>query len=254
VENPRSTDGRAVHYLPHHAVVRQDKKTMKLRVVYDASAKSTDPSLNDCLYTGPKFDQKIMDILLRFRTVKVVLTADIERAFLMISICERDRDALRFLWFDITKEQPRVCAFRFARVVFGVSSSPFLLNATIRHHLNKYLSSHPELVSSILQSIYVDDIVFGADSEEEAFTLYKESKALLKTGGFNLRKVTTNLGELQDLINQEEGIPAPSQPSHNVASDETYTKSTLGNTQIVQSGEHKTLGVRWCMDTDMFWM
>ena len=100
---------------------------MKLRVVYDASAKSTGPSLNDCLYTGPKFDQKIMDILLRFRTVKVALTADIERAFLMISICERDRDALWFLWFDnITKEQPQVCAFRFARVVFGVSSSPFL--------------------------------------------------------------------------------------------------------------------------------
>jgi len=135
-----------------------------------------------------------------FRTVKVALTADIERAFLMISICERDRDALRFLWFDnITKERPQVCAFRFARVVFGVSSSPFLLNATIRHHLNKYLSSHPELVSSILQSIYVDDILFGADSEEEAFTLYKESKALLKTGGFNLRKFTTNSGELQDL-------------------------------------------------------
>ena len=102
-------------------------KTMKLRVVYDASAKSTGPSLNDCLYTGPKFDQKIMDILLRFRTVKVALTADIERAFLMISICERDRDALWFLWFDNNiMEQPQLCAFRFARVVFGVSSSPFL--------------------------------------------------------------------------------------------------------------------------------
>jgi len=65
VENPRPTDGRAVHYLPHHAIVRQDKKTTKLRVVYDASAKSTGPSLNDCLYTGPKFDQRIMDILLQ---------------------------------------------------------------------------------------------------------------------------------------------------------------------------------------------
>lgn len=77
-----------VHYLPHHAVVRQDKETTKLRIVYDASARSDGPSLNNCLYTGPKFDQRIMDILQRFRTYKVALAADIEKAFLMISMSE----------------------------------------------------------------------------------------------------------------------------------------------------------------------
>ena len=56
-----------LHYLPHHAVVRSDKSTTKVRVVYDASAKSEGPSLNECLYTGPKFNQHILDLLLRFR-------------------------------------------------------------------------------------------------------------------------------------------------------------------------------------------
>ena len=55
-----------VHYLPHRAIIREDKKTTKLRIVYDASAKTTGPSLNDCLYTGPKFGQNIMDIIIRF--------------------------------------------------------------------------------------------------------------------------------------------------------------------------------------------
>ena len=55
-----------VHYLPHHAVIRRDKETTKLRVVYDASARSGGPSLNNCLYTGPKFNQNVFDILLRF--------------------------------------------------------------------------------------------------------------------------------------------------------------------------------------------
>ena len=46
-----------VHYLPHHAVICRDKETTKVRVVYDASAESNGPSLNNCLYTGPKFNQ-----------------------------------------------------------------------------------------------------------------------------------------------------------------------------------------------------
>ena len=120
-----------VHYLPHHAVVRLDKKTMKVRVVYDASARSGGPFLNNGLYTGPKFYQKIMNILLQFHSYRVALTIDIKKVFLMNTVTESDQDALQFLWLDdINQEPPRVRVLRFARIVFGVSSSPFLLNAT----------------------------------------------------------------------------------------------------------------------------
>ena len=125
IDDPESIGIVKVHYLPHHAVFRQDKETTKLRIVYDASAKSEGPSLNDCLYTGPKFDQRIMDTLLRFRTHRVALTADIEKAFLMVSMSEKDRDVLRFHWAnDITQDHPEIRVLRFSRVVFGVSSSP----------------------------------------------------------------------------------------------------------------------------------
>ena len=143
-----------VHYLPHHAVIRRDKETTKLRVVYDASSsRSGGPSLNDCLYTGPKFNQNVFDILLRFRSYRVALTADIEKA---ISINPRDHDAFRFLWVDdVQHGEPNVITLRFTRVVFRVSSSPFLLNATIRHHLERYSASHPKLVSCIYITIIV---------------------------------------------------------------------------------------------------
>ena len=102
-----------------------------------------EPSLNDCLVIGPKFDQKILDILMRFRAYRIALTADIEKAFLMISVEEKDRDVLRFLWVnDANEDEIKIRPLRFTRVVFGVCSSPFLLNSTIRHHLEQYRSSH----------------------------------------------------------------------------------------------------------------
>ena len=63
-----------VHYIPHHGVIRRDKQTTKLRIVYDASAKSSGPSLNDCLYTGPAMTHNIMDIILRFRSPRISLS------------------------------------------------------------------------------------------------------------------------------------------------------------------------------------
>ena len=96
---PMKVDGDKIHYLPHHAVIRQDKEMTKVRIVYDASAKENGPSLNGCLHIGPKFNQSIFELLIRLRLHKCAFIADIEKAFLMIAINESDRDALRFLWF-----------------------------------------------------------------------------------------------------------------------------------------------------------
>ena len=134
------TEVGKVHYLPHRENIRLDKDTTKLRVVYDASAKHHGPSLNNCLYSGPPLTPMIFDLMTRFRAHKVARTADIEKAFLNIAIAPEHRDFLRFLWFnDILTDNPKVLIMRFTRVVFRVNSSPFLLNGTIIHHLNKYM-------------------------------------------------------------------------------------------------------------------
>ena len=120
-----------------------------------------------------------MYIVLRFHVHRIALSADIEKAFLMVSISLEDCDVLRFLWIDyLLKENPCLVHMWFNRVVFGVSSSPFLLNATIKHHLEKYRKVNPEPVELMLRSIYVDDVIFGASDEESAFTLYIQNQGL----------------------------------------------------------------------------
>jgi hypothetical protein len=243
-----------VHYLPHHPVVRRDKETTKVRVVYDASSHADGPSLNDCLHTGPKFDQKIFDILLRFRVHRVVVTADIEKAFLMVGVAREDRDVLRFLWFDDAfSEEPKVVELRFSRVVFGVSSSPYLLNATIRHHLQQYSQTQPELVQKISKSMYVDDLVTGADTEEQALQMFQDSKRMLKEGGFNLRKFCSNSVSLQARIEGDEAhLTSVDRPNPTREWEESYTSSTLGPAQKMLSGEQKVLGIHWNVLSDHF--
>ena len=125
-----------IHYLQHHAIIHRDKTTTKLRIVYDASAKVDGPSLNECLHKGPSFNHLILNLLLWFRPYSVAVTADVEKAFLMIAVSDGDCDALRFIWVDnIEDQEPKLKVFRFTRVAFGVSSGPFLLNATIKFHL-----------------------------------------------------------------------------------------------------------------------
>ena len=248
-------DPEVTHYLPHHAVIRQDKETTKVRVIYDASARSSGPSLNDGLHTGPRFNQRILEILLRFRSYPVAFIADIEKAFLMISVNPKDRDVLRFLWVkDPFSSEPEIVVLRFSRVVFGVSASPFLLNATIKHHIEGHAASQPEVVRLLAQSIYVDDVVCGADREHEAYALYTKSREILSHGSFNLRKFTTNAPSLQSLVDSQEAFlenPQGTKPHADVVeANETYVEATLPTSLNIHPTEHKVLGVRWNVSLD----
>ena len=107
----------------------------------------------------------------------------------MVRIKEADQDVLRFLWIDDPdNEHPNIVVKRFNRVVFGVTSSPFLLNATIRHHVTKYEAYHPQFVSDFLTSLHGDDFKRGKDSVPEAFQLYTKARSMMKEAGFHLRK------------------------------------------------------------------
>ena len=210
-----------VHYLPHREVIRLDKDTNKLRVVYGASAKRSGPSLNDCMYSGPPLTPMTFDAMARFRAHKVALTADIEKAFLNVAIAPEHRHYLRFLWVDdILTDNPQLVIMRFTRVVFGVNSSPFLLNGTIRHHLNSYVDKDLEFVEEVVCSLYVGDLASSKPHGTSAYDF------LLQTEDEIQGNWMTNDPELTEKISSEDnqGVDQPQPFSKFQLEDQTFSK------------------------------
>ena len=46
--------------------------------------------------------------------------------------------------------------------MLGVTSSPFLLNATLQYHMEKFGAVDPTFAEQFLHCIYVDNLVLGA--------------------------------------------------------------------------------------------
>ena len=166
-----NNDAEPRHFLLHHAVIRKDKQTTKVSVVFDGSAKSSkdDLSVNDCLERGPNLVPHLFDTIVKFRGYPVGLIADIEKAFHQIVISPNDRKMLRFLWFDnIYDDYPVIKVYQFCQLPFGLTPSPAVLPTIILHHLSKFKEKEPEVVSLLSESLYVDDLAGGANEDDEA--------------------------------------------------------------------------------------
>ncbi|GFX74663.1 integrase catalytic domain-containing protein [Trichonephila clavipes] len=182
--------GENSHFLPHRPIVKSDSITTKIRPVFDASARATgQSSLNDSLYKGPNLIEQIPVILDRFRRYLIGLSAYIEKAFLQLVLTPKHRNFLRFFYPDEGEE----IIYRHFRVVFGVSSSPFLLAVVLAHLLENVPAGDTHLGSKLQLSFYVDNCVTGLNdiAQQEEFIL--RAKEILSRGCFNLRKWESNV-------------------------------------------------------------
>ncbi|XP_018396856.1 PREDICTED: uncharacterized protein LOC108775073 [Cyphomyrmex costatus] len=185
VENPID-DG---YYMPHHAVVKESSNTTKVRVVFDASAKtSTGISLNEVLMTGPLIQDKLLLHLIRFRVYRYVITANIEKMYLQILLHEDDRRYQRILW----RKDGEIKTFQFNTLTFGVSSSSFLAIRTLQKLANDEGHVHPRAAEILKAHLYVDDLLTGDDSIDETRAIRDEIISLLALGGFSIKQWASN--------------------------------------------------------------
>ncbi|XP_045034376.1 uncharacterized protein LOC123475569 [Daphnia magna] len=224
-------------YLPHHPVYRTDKATTKIRPVFDGAARSKyGPSLNDVLETGPNLNPDLLSVLMRFRMNRIAWIADIEKAFLNIALQPEDAEAVRFLW-PRKPEEPNsdFIAYKWKRVPFGLSSSPFLLRVTINKHLLSVKSRFSTTVEQIEEQLYVDDYLGGADNVPTAITTVEETATLFSEAQLNMRSWATNNKQLRDFLTEKE-----------------MSNQIVGILSLTIDGQQKALGLRWDTSSDSF--
>jgi hypothetical protein len=174
-------------FLPHFPLVKMDRTTTKVRILFDASAKYKGESLNDHIHQGPKLQQELVDVLLRFRQHPVAVACDITKMYLHIYIAPEDRRYHWFLWRGLdTTVKPQ--EYEFTRLVFGVNCSPFLAQFVAQEHARKHSEKFPIGAETVLQSTYMDDSMDSVKNYDTGIQLYKELSELWGTGGMDARK------------------------------------------------------------------
>lgn len=140
-------------------------------------------SLNDILLTGPTIQDKLFFHLLRFRTYRYVITADIEKMYRQV-LHEDDRRYQRILW----RRNNKIETFQFNTLTFGVSSSPFLTIRVLQQLADDERQRHPTAAEILPTHLYVDDLLSGTETITEARAIRDDLIALLKKGGFTIKQ------------------------------------------------------------------
>lgn len=219
-------------YLPHHAVFKASSLTTKIRPVFDASAKTTNgKSLNDILTTGPALQSDPITMLINWRFHKFVFIADIGKMYRCIDLQQDDTNYHLILWKD--DESSGIRTYALQTVTFGVASSAYLAIKTLHKLAELEQNNYPLACKAIKNSTYVDDIISGGETKDEAIRLVVQLIQMLRGGGFELRKWSSNATEIL------KHIPIENQNQE--------TEHLLNSDESV-----KTLGLCWNTACDEF--
>ncbi|XP_044751667.1 uncharacterized protein LOC123311663 [Coccinella septempunctata] len=171
-------ESNKIWYLPHFGVINPNKPN-KLRIVFDASAKS----LNDCLLTGPDLYNSLQTILLNFRIKQYAFTADIKEMFLQVRVRKQDCYAQRILWRGMNRNvEPDV--YEIMVVFFGSSCGPCLAQEAKNRNARDFAENFPEASEAIIRHHYMDDYLGNADELEDAKKLVRDVIYIHGQGGF----------------------------------------------------------------------
>ncbi|GFS50441.1 uncharacterized protein TNCV_2022461 [Trichonephila clavipes] len=224
-EVTNETEPKIAYYATHHGIYRPEKSTTKLRVVFNCSSLTDNGIfLNDIQYNGGVIQEDLYAQMLRFRTYTYAFTTDIKMMYRTILINPKQRSLQRIVWCESEHESPKI--YELSTVTCGTVSAPYLAQRTLTQLSMDEEANFPIAASVLRNNLYMDDVLCGAATLEEAIVLRQQLKGILKSAGMELHKLCANHEKLS---------PDPEQ---------NYNFATLTET--------KTLGVSWKTNLDCF--
>lgn len=177
--------------------------------------------INEAQYVGPTLQNDLFTILSNFRTYSVVLIADIEKMYRCIWINNEQRIYQGIMW----GENENIKYYQLNIVTYGTTSAPFLAIRCLIEIVNIYEKDFPIEANIIRNDFNVDDLVTGAHSIEKLQLRKDNLVTILSSAGFNLRKFSSNINDLN--INDQKEF-------------------------AIKDHFSKTLGIHWNLNDDTF--
>ncbi|XP_060855050.1 uncharacterized protein LOC132932698 [Metopolophium dirhodum] len=221
------------YIIPHHAVYRPEVDPHKIRVVFDASARCfRGPSLNECLWPGPKLQQDIVDVLTRFRVHKYTFTTDICKMYRQILVLPEYRKFQHVLWRASPHDELR--EYELHTVTYGVNCAPYLALRVLQAIASTDCDGLDSVRNALEYQTYVDDICDGADTISDVLKLQSDLVSVLSKSGLELKKWASNTPAVLQAVPAADRACAPMP----FGDDDGYGT--------------KVLGLAWHPDQDYF--
>ncbi|XP_053967349.1 uncharacterized protein LOC128868835 [Anastrepha ludens] len=214
--------GDKIWYLPVF-IVRNPHKPNKIRLVWDAAAKSRDVSLNNFLLKGPDMLTPLVNILFNFRMGRIAICGDIEEMFHRIKLRHPDADAQRFLWR--TNMNDPINVYRLNVLSFGASCSPCIAHYVRNLNASVHAAQNSQVACAIKNHHYVDDFIDSARTVDEAIKLAKNVRDVHSKCGFNMRNWSSNSPDVLAALN---GDGEPQLKSFDCSKDVINFEKILG--------------------------
>lgn len=161
------------YYLPHHAVIKEDSTTTRMRPVFNAGkASSNEHSLNSVLFQGPALQNDLVAILINWRFHEIGFVADIQQMYRRIRVIDEDITFQRILWRNDPSE--KIKEYGLNRLAFGTNYAPCGAIQTVFKLAEQNQDEFPNASRTIRKDMYVDDCISGASNVESALQLQKD--------------------------------------------------------------------------------
>ena len=134
-------------------------------------------SLNSILAVGPTVQQDLLSLVTRFRTYQVALTAGIAKMYRQVRMHDEDINLQRILWRKDPSEPIQI--YQLKTVTYGTSSASFLATRCVLQLAAHEEHNFPHASRLLRNNFYVDDLLGGAETVEEAIKLRQELQLLL---------------------------------------------------------------------------